>query len=279
MRIHTGCFNHASLFLLCMICTSAFSGVSGDPREQIIGKWTTAGGRSRIHIFRTGDEYRGTIVWIRDSLRAGKPVMDDKNADEALRNRPLLGMPFLTGFAYDEDGVWKGGTIYDPESGKTYRAKITLVDEKTLELRGYIGIPLLGRTETWTRFGQGSNDPRVQILGEWTTVGGSSRVHIFRAGDEYRGTIIWIRDSLKAGKPVTDDKNADEALRNRPILGMPFLTGFAYDDEGVWKGGTIYDPESGKTYKAKITLVDEGTLELRGYIGIPLLGRTETWTR
>jgi uncharacterized protein (DUF2147 family) len=57
------------------------------------------------------------------------------------------------------------------------------------------------------------------------------------------------------------------------------LDGFDYAGEGKWKNGRVYDPNSGKTYKCKLTLVDENTLELRGYIGISLLGRTETWSR
>ena len=57
----------------------------------------------------------------------------------------------FSGFEYAGDGRWKGGTIYDPNSGKTYRCVVTLVDANTLEVRGYVGVPLLGRTETWTR--------------------------------------------------------------------------------------------------------------------------------
>jgi len=68
-----------------------------------------------------------------------------------LRDRPLTGLDLFAGFAYDGDGRWTGGTIYDPNSGKTYRCIITWVDGNTLKVRGYIGVPMLGRTETWTR--------------------------------------------------------------------------------------------------------------------------------
>ena len=54
------------------------------------------------------------------------------------------------------------------------------------------------------------------------------------------------------------------------------MSGFRYDD-GVWRGGRIYDPESGKTYKAIIRLGDDGRLKLRGYIGISLIGRNTVW--
>ncbi|MGI9271409.1 MAG: DUF2147 domain-containing protein [Woeseiaceae bacterium] len=103
--------------------------------------------------------------WIDIRLIDGKPVgtaagsttdeevprVDEFNPDPALRDRPLLGITILHGFAYKGDGVWKGGTIYDPNSGKTYKSTMTLVDGNTLKVRGYIGVSLFGRSDTWTR--------------------------------------------------------------------------------------------------------------------------------
>jgi uncharacterized protein (DUF2147 family) len=57
----------------------------------------------------------------------------------------------LTAFKFDGDGEWKGGDIYDPESGKTYSSYMYLKDRNTLKVRGYVGVSLFGRTETWTR--------------------------------------------------------------------------------------------------------------------------------
>ncbi len=68
-----------------------------------------------------------------------------------MRNRPLIGLEILSGFEYAGDGRWTGGTIYDPDNGKTYRCKLRFVDRDTLEVRGYIGISLIGRTEVWKR--------------------------------------------------------------------------------------------------------------------------------
>ena len=82
-----------------------------------------------------------------------RPDKDENNPDPALRERPLTGLELFTNFSYDGDGRWSGGTIYDPNSGKTYRCIITWVDADTLKVRGYIGVPMLGRTETWTRVG------------------------------------------------------------------------------------------------------------------------------
>jgi uncharacterized protein (DUF2147 family) len=76
-----------------------------------------------------------------------------------------------------------------------------------------------------------------------------------------------------------DDHNPDPALRVRELRGQVILTGMNYDGNGHWSGGTIYKPDNGKTYKCKITLNDDGTLSVRGFIGFSLLGVTQTWTR
>ena len=74
-----------------------------------------------------------------------------------------------------------------------------------------------------------------------------------------------------------DAKNPEESLKNRDVLGIELLTGFSYNDN-TYTDGKIYDPESGKTYDCKMTLTDN-TLKVRGYIGISLFGRTETFER
>jgi uncharacterized protein (DUF2147 family) len=116
----------------------------------IEGTWLSGDGDGWIEITRQGDGLSGVI---RGSPNADddRPDQDEKNPDPALRQRPLTGLELFSGFAYDGDGRWSGGMIYDPNSGKTYRCIITWVDGNTLKVRGYIGVPMLGRTETWTR--------------------------------------------------------------------------------------------------------------------------------
>ena len=118
-----------------------------------VGLWLTEGGKSRVEIAPCGDKLCGTIVWLKEPLDdAGKEKVDANNPDEALRSRKLLGLPLLNGFVRaSEDGVWENGTIYNPEDGKTYRSKMTLKDADTLKVRGYVGIPLFGKTQIWTR--------------------------------------------------------------------------------------------------------------------------------
>jgi uncharacterized protein (DUF2147 family) len=124
------------------------------------------------------------------------------------------------------------------------------------------------------------------ILGIWRTEREESKVEIARCGAKICGTIVWLKnptysDSREgpAGTPLIDRKNPDPALRSRPVLGMRILDGFTAMDETTWGNGTCYDPKNGKTYRGKIHLSAPDRMELRGYIGIPLLGRSAVWTR
>jgi uncharacterized protein (DUF2147 family) len=62
-------------------------------------------------------------------------------------------------------------------------------------------------------------------------------------------------------------------------MGLVNMWGFHFSKEGVWEGGKIYDPKKGSTYSCTIRMKDVNTLEVRGYIGISLIGRTDVWTR
>lgn len=116
--------------------------------------------------------------------------------------------------------------------------------------------------------------PADRILGTYLTEAGNAKVSIARTGNKYVGTIIWTKT---AGK--LDSKNPNEAERSKKIVGKQILKDFVYTDDNTWSKGTIYDPESGKTYSCKITRESDGTLKVRGYIGISLLGRTTEWKR
>jgi uncharacterized protein (DUF2147 family) len=76
-----------------------------------------------------------------------------------------------------------------------------------------------------------------------------------------------------------DEKNPDPAQRSKVLRGQLILKDMAFEGKGHWTGGTIYDPDSGKTYKCNLELLAGGSLKVRGYIGFSLLGRSQTWTR
>ena len=79
----------------------------------------------------------------------------------------------------------------------------------------------------------------------------------------------------RTGLARTDDNNPDAGLTQRPILGLTMFS--EYQLEGNRWAGKIYDPESGNTYQSYMTITDEGDLEIRGYIGMPMFGRTATF--
>jgi uncharacterized protein (DUF2147 family) len=143
--------SHLPLLLL-FILVSPLTLSQGRERDGILGAWLTAGGESKVEIYLCDSvTYCGKIVWLRDPIKEGKPVTDDKNPEDSLKSRPVLGLQILRGFTYEGDHLWSGGKIYDPKSGNDYSAKMTLVDEQNLDLRGYVMIPLFGRTEKWSR--------------------------------------------------------------------------------------------------------------------------------
>jgi len=68
-------------------------------------------------------------------------------------------------------------------------------------------------------------------------------------------------------------------MQNAPLRGFRILKDFQYQGEGIWEEGTIYDPENGSSYSCVITMKDENTLDIRGYVGVKTFGRTDTWRR
>lgn len=118
---------------------------------DIEGRWLSGDGDGWIKIELVGDSLIGKIAGSPNDKPGDEPRYDDLNPDPALRDRPLKGLTIMSGFTYDGDGRWVGGNIYDPNSGKTYKATIRQVNADKLKLRGYIGISLFGRTDTWTR--------------------------------------------------------------------------------------------------------------------------------
>ncbi|HNX00134.1 MAG TPA: DUF2147 domain-containing protein [Candidatus Cloacimonadota bacterium] len=120
--------------------------------DSIIGTWWTAGKESTVEIYKVGNEFRGKITWLKIPLdENGKEKSDPKNPKPELRARKRLGMIIMENLIQKGPNEWGKGNIYDPKSGNTYKCNIKLKDNNTMLLRGYIGISMIGRTETWLR--------------------------------------------------------------------------------------------------------------------------------
>jgi uncharacterized protein (DUF2147 family) len=124
-----------------------------------------------------------------------------------------------------------------------------------------------------------ANNPDA-VVGVWKNGEGTGMVQIFKKGEKYFGKIVWLKvPNNPDGTPRTDINNPDEKLRKTPLKGLENLRDFKYIGENKWEEGNIYDPKVGKDYSCEIKLVDTNTLEVRGFIGVSLFGRTDVWKR
>jgi uncharacterized protein (DUF2147 family) len=142
----------SALFLLSV------SPVFGSGADEVLGPWHTEGNSSELEIFKCGDKLCGKVVWLKNPLNgtgkdgpAGVLKVDRKNPDPAQQNRPILGLQVIEGLTRSGGNSWENGSCYDPASGNTYTCRIRLISPERLEVRGFIGIPLFGRTYTLTR--------------------------------------------------------------------------------------------------------------------------------
>lgn len=117
---------------------------------DLVGTWLSSDGNGHIHIYEASGKYFAKSTSATDP-ESDKTKMDTNNADEKRKNTLLVDVFILKDFEYDEDGEWEDGTIYDPADGKTYKCVIEMSDINTIEVTGYVGITLFGRTEDWTR--------------------------------------------------------------------------------------------------------------------------------
>ena len=135
------------LFVFAICALSVFA----QKKDDVLGKWVNPSGEGQIEIYKKGDKYFGKLAWIKEpNDEKGKPKTDVKNPNADLRSKPLLGLEILKDFVF-EDGKWTDGTIYDPKTGKTYSCNLNIKNDGQLNIRGYVGISLIGRSESWKR--------------------------------------------------------------------------------------------------------------------------------
>jgi uncharacterized protein (DUF2147 family) len=139
-----------SLFLILAIVIGT---TAQSKPDAVVGLWLTQNKEAIIEIYKSPtNHYFGKIVKSKKGFYEadGKTLRKDtKNEDVNLRKRTIKDLVILSDFKYS-DGIWSNGTIYDGNNGKTYSCKMKLKQDK-LEIRGYIGISLFGRTDIWTR--------------------------------------------------------------------------------------------------------------------------------
>jgi len=122
-------------------------------------------------------------------------------------------------------------------------------------------------------------------VGLWRTIDDNTKkdkslVRIVEANGVYTGKVEKIVDP-DSPKDATCKECSDDR-KDKPVVGMTIIRNVkaSADDKDVFEGGDILDPNNGKVYRVKLKLIDNGSkLDVRGYIGTPILGRTQTWVR
>ena len=138
-----------SIILACLHTISFAS----SKQDDIVGIWKniddkTGKAKSLIEIIEQDGIYNGKII---ELLSPSTPNPVCKKCPGENANKPILGLTIIKDTAKKEDS-WGGGTILDPNKGKTYKVKFTLIEQGAkLKVRGYIGLPTLGRTQIWIR--------------------------------------------------------------------------------------------------------------------------------
>lgn len=119
-----------------------------------------------------------------------------------------------------------------------------------------------------------------QLIGKWKTVDdetGENKavVQFYKKSDgKYYGKILEILKDL----PFDTCEKCDGDLKGKPLIGLEFVQGLTFKGK-EWSGGTLWEPKTGKSYDCKARINKSGDLEIRAYIGVPLIGRTQKWVR
>jgi uncharacterized protein (DUF2147 family) len=144
------------LATLALFASSARAADQGAVAPSPVGVWKTiddSSGKPQalVKIIDVNGELRGSIARLYQEPDEDQNPHCEKCSGER-KNAPILGMTILYGLHKDEEGNWSGGEILDPNNGDTYHSKVSISpDGKTLTMRGYIGVSLFGRSQTWLR--------------------------------------------------------------------------------------------------------------------------------
>ncbi len=140
-----------SAIVLCTVPIVAGADRSADPAH---GYWLTENRKAIVRLAPCGFDTCGQMVWVENAVdNTGQPKRDVKNTDAAKRQRPICGLELVGGLIKADEGTWQDGWLYNPRDGGTYSAEIRTVSQSELEVRGYLGISVLGKSQIWTRVG------------------------------------------------------------------------------------------------------------------------------
>ena len=134
------------LLSLPLISLPASAQNAASPASSPEGLWLTENERSVISVKECAEGLCGTIHWIID----GGMKFDSENEDETLQGRPMCGLKILWGFHQQDAMIWIDGNIYKADEGDLYNASMQMLPKGNLLVRGYVGMTLFGKSQTWT---------------------------------------------------------------------------------------------------------------------------------
>ena len=141
-------------FAFAALLAAPIDAVAERPGDPAHGYWLTENRKAIVRIAPCGADTCGRMVWVEDPRdEAGRPKRDDRNADAAKRSRPICGIELVGGLTKADEGAWQNGWVYNPRNGETYSAEIRALSPSELEVRGYLGVSMLGKSQVWTRVG------------------------------------------------------------------------------------------------------------------------------
>jgi uncharacterized protein (DUF2147 family) len=130
-----------------LLAATARPAVATDPQ----GVWLTEDGDAALTITKCDSQLCGRIIWLESATdRSGSLRLDKENPDPAKRTQRICGLVVISGLKPSGPNTWDG-LVYNPQDGKTYSGNITVLSDTTLKLRAYIGLPIFGKSQTWTR--------------------------------------------------------------------------------------------------------------------------------
>jgi uncharacterized protein (DUF2147 family) len=131
----------------------ALPSVRAQSAGEPMGIWLTQAGDARVKVSKCGGGICGVIVGLKDPIdpATGKPPVDDKNPNPALKRRPMIGLPLFSGMRPSGPNKWSG-QIYNADDGSNYASSVSVTGPDTLRVEGCVGALCGG--ETWRRVGR-----------------------------------------------------------------------------------------------------------------------------
>ena len=138
--------NNMKKLLVLLSLFASISGFAQNKTGDIIGTYMNPDADAILKIYETSGKYFGKLIWTKNSNN-----LDSNNPDVSKRSQKRLGLVIMNNFKFDGDDTWDSGTIYDPKNVKTYDCKVTRDAKGNIDIRGFVGISLLGRTSHFNK--------------------------------------------------------------------------------------------------------------------------------